>query len=72
MKYLQNNLHSKLDKYKIKTPLIKLAVIALKDRVDLISIIVPLAVIVKNYKHDIYKCFWIKHNLVRPNHVGRK
>ena len=33
--------------YKLKTPLIKVAGIALKDRVDLISIIFPLEVVAK-------------------------
>ena len=40
MKYLQYILHSKFDKYKLKTPLIKVAGTALKDRFDLISIMV--------------------------------
>ena len=44
-KYLQYNLHSKFVKYKLKTPLVKVAGIALKDRVDLISIMVPLKVV---------------------------
>ena len=55
------HLHSKFDIYKLKTPLIIVARIALKDRVDLISIMVSLEVIAKNYKHYICKCFWIKH-----------
>ena len=42
LKYLQYILHSKFDIYKLKTPLIIVAGIALKDRVDLISIMVPL------------------------------
>ena len=41
------NLHSKFVKYKLKTPLIKMAGIALKDRVHLISIMVLLEVIAK-------------------------
>ena len=47
-----------------------MAGIALKNRVDLISIMVPLVleVVAKNYKHHIIICFWIKHNSVRPNH----
>ena len=41
---------------------------ALKDRVDLISIMVLLEV-VANIVKIIFYCFWIKHNLViRPNH----
>ena len=39
MKYLQYISNSKFDIYKLKTPLIIVAGIALKDRVDLISII---------------------------------
>ena len=61
MKYLQYILHSKLVTYKLKTRLIIVAGIALKDRVDLISIIVPEEVIANNYKHYICMCFWIKH-----------
>ena len=38
---------SKFDIYKLKTPLIIVAGISLKDRVDLISIMVPLEVIEK-------------------------
>ena len=45
-----------------------MAGIALEDRVELISIVVPLEVVVENYKHSIFSCFWIKRNLVRPNH----
>ena len=45
-------LNSKFDRYKLKTPLIKVVGIELKDRVDLI---------VKNHKHYISMCFWIKH-----------
>ena len=40
-----------------------MAVIALIDRADLISIMVPLEVIVKNYKHYICICFCMKHEL---------
>ena len=43
---------------KVKTPLIIVAGIALKDRVDLISKMVPLEVVAKNYKHYICMCFW--------------
>ena len=41
IKHLQYNLHSKFVKCRFKTPLIKVAGLALKDRVDLISIMVP-------------------------------
>ena len=61
MKYLQYILHSKFDTYELKAPLIIVAGIALRDRVDLIPIIVPLEVIAKNYKHYVCMCFWIKH-----------
>ena len=42
-----------VDLNKLKTPLIKVAGIALKDRVDLISIVVPLEVIAE--EKYIYK-----------------
>ena len=42
MEYLQYILNSKFDIYKLKTPLITVARIALKDQDDLISIMVPL------------------------------
>ena len=45
MKCLQYNLRSESDKCKLKTPLIKVARIALRDRVDLISIMVPVEVV---------------------------
>ena len=41
---LQYDLRSNFDKYKVKTPLIK---VALKDRVDLLSIMVSLQVAAK-------------------------
>ena len=41
IKYLQYILHSKFDIYKLKTPLIIVAGIALKERADLMSIMVP-------------------------------
>ena len=47
IKYLQYILNTKFDIYQLKTPLIIVAGIALKDRVDLISIMVPLEVIAK-------------------------
>ena len=42
---------------------------ALKDRVDLVSVMVPrFQGSCKNYKQYVLKCFWVKNNLVRPNH----
>ena len=41
--------------------------IALRDRVDLDSIMIPVGVVAKNNKQQIFKCFWKKQNLVRPN-----
>ena len=62
MKYLQYNLHNKFDKYNLKTSQIIVVGIALRDRVVLIFVMVPLEVVCKSYM-----CFWMKHNLVRPN-----
>ena len=45
-----------------------MAGIALKDQVDLISTMVPLAVVANIINMIIDVGFSIKHNLVRPNH----
>ena len=52
-KISQCNLHSKFDKYKLKTPL---AVIALKHQVDFISIMVPLGMVAKIILNIIFLC----------------
>ena len=58
--------HSKFDIFKLKTPLIIVVGIALKDRVDLISIMVPLEVIAKNI-NIIFVCACIIRNIWQQN-----
>ena len=40
---------------------------SIKDRVDLVSIMLPLEVVAKMINIILY-AFWMMHNLVRPNH----
>ena len=66
---MQYDLHNKFDLNELKTPLITVAGITLKHRVDLISAMVPLEVVANNNKNKIYV---LLDNFVKPYHEYKR
>ena len=58
MKYVQCNLHSKFGEYKLRTLIINVAGIALRDQIDLVSIMVPLEVVADIININ-FMCFFL-------------
>ena len=68
VKILQGILHSKFDTYKLRTPPLIVARIALKDRVDLISMMVSFDMIAKFIKIIFVCTFGSSINIARSKH----